>query len=345
MVVPWATVQPAGPKVRNIVALRGMASGAGEAGASEAVPPPPPPEHRQSAPPAERTPRPLRSTRSAGASVHSFASLGVPPALLGKLPRLGKLQTPSVVQVAMLPHAFPEERRHASPPTARRDMVVHAQTGSGKTLAYALPMLASVGDPRERKLRGVVVVPTRELALQVTRVLAALAEHGSKRARAGRAPVVVRRLVGRATDRLRASLRADPPHIVVGTPRTLRELVPRHLSLGDLTHLVLDEVDALVAGPQAAHTRELLQRATSVRHRPSVLMVSATSSPEVRKAAEQFLLKPERIDLVTADGTSSLPPSISHYVLPLYAENQRTPMLTRVMAAMRPVGVLAFLNS
>ncbi|HEY4439381.1 MAG TPA: DEAD/DEAH box helicase, partial [Candidatus Elarobacter sp.] len=86
-----------------------------------------------------------------------FSSLGLEPALLGALTALG-YEEPTAIQ------------REAIPPLiAGRDVLGQAATGTGKTAAFALPLLHRIGPPSEgaRRIRGLVLVPTRELAMQV----------------------------------------------------------------------------------------------------------------------------------------------------------------------------------
>ena len=101
------------------------------------------------------------------------------------------------------------------------DLVVQAETGTGKTLAYLLPIIARIEELRRKSLRAVIVVPTRELAKQVADIAQQLAKQGRKRQKES-PPLVVRRFVGEITQLRLNSLASDPPHVVVGTPRTVR---------------------------------------------------------------------------------------------------------------------------
>lgn len=120
------------------------------------------------------------------------------------------------------------------------DVVIQAQTGSGKSLAFLLPCLASI-DPSRSSIQALIVVPTRELGLQVSRV--------AKRLAAGHPEskmMVMSVLQGSQNRRQRAWAWADPPHVVVGTPVELSNMI----QLGgikrynNIRYLVVDEVDA-----------------------------------------------------------------------------------------------------
>ena len=94
-----------------------------------------------------------------------FAALGLPAALVNNL-GAGGITTPFPIQAQTIPDAL-----------TGRDVLGRARTGSGKTLAFGLPMIVrlTAGSRRSEQPRGVVLVPTRELALQVADVLAPLA--------------------------------------------------------------------------------------------------------------------------------------------------------------------------
>jgi superfamily II DNA/RNA helicase len=120
------------------------------------------------------------------------------------------------------------------------DLVVQSETGSGKTLAFLLPSLASI-DASRAAVQALIVVPTRELGLQMARVAKRLAS-----ASPYDKIMVMSVLQGSQNRRQRAWAWADPPHIVIGTPTELCAMV----ALGgfkrynSVRYLVVDEVDA-----------------------------------------------------------------------------------------------------
>ena len=186
-----------------------------------------------------RTPRPPRAEPHAeldlaldaaaaapAPAAATFAELGLDPRLVRAL-AAGDIREPFAIQTRALPDAL-----------AGRDVLGRAQTGSGKTLAFGLPLLtrlAALPDRRREKApRGLVLVPTRELAQQVADVLAPL----------GRAVGVSIATVygGVSISRQVASVRhAD---VVVATPGRLIDLLERHaLALSNIQVTVLDEAD------------------------------------------------------------------------------------------------------
>src|ERR1039457_4843517 len=141
----------------------------------------------------------------------TFAELGLDARLFSAL-AANDIHEPFAIQARALPDAL-----------AGRDVLGRAQTGSGKTLAFCLPMLsrlAGAGGPRREKApRGLVLVPTRELAQQVADVLAPLGQSIGVTVTTvyGGAPL------GRQIDRLRRGV-----DIVVATPGRLIDLLDRH---------------------------------------------------------------------------------------------------------------------
>jgi superfamily II DNA/RNA helicase len=118
------------------------------------------------------------------------------------------------------------------------DVILQSHTGSGKTLAYSLPVLSSV-DPTRAAIQAVIVVPTRELGQQVTAVLKQLSQGSPNKI------MIMTVVEGSKNRRQQLWAVAEPPHIVVGNPRSLQKLVDAgRLRLNAVNFVVLDEVDA-----------------------------------------------------------------------------------------------------
>lgn len=133
-----------------------------------------------------------------------------------------------------------------------KDVILQAQTGSGKTLAYGLPLLSKL-DPSRAAIQAVVVVPTRELGLQVSNVLRKLAAGSPKK-------IVIMPLVeGSQNRRQHLWAVAEPPHVVVGNPRSLQRIVDLgRLRLNAVSYVVLDEVDACLINPDTRQELHVL---------------------------------------------------------------------------------------
>jgi len=202
----------------------------------------------------------------------NFAQLGLPVPLVTTLARRG-LHQPFAIQSRTLPDSL-----------AGRDIVGRAQTGSGKTLAFGLPMIARLAVTPQRqpgRPRGLVLVPTRELARQVADALAPLGHSLQLRVATvyGGAPM------GRQIDALRRGVDA-----VIATPGRLIDLLERGAcSLGDVEVSVLDEADHMAdLGFLPAVTR-LLEATPAGGQR---MLFSATLDRGVERLVERFLVDP-----------------------------------------------------
>ncbi|MGI2181289.1 DEAD/DEAH box helicase [Shewanella oncorhynchi] len=168
----------------------------------------------------------------------TFAELGLNSALLKALP--ASLKHPTKVQQLAIPAIL-----------AGRDLLALAQTGSGKTLAFGLPLLQQLLLQQQTELQGaksvppsnalaLVLVPTRELALQVTEALQAVASQLS-------ASLNIQLLCGGVPLEDQLVELTAKPQVLVATPGRLLDLCKQsHVSLDSIKHLVLDEADRLL---------------------------------------------------------------------------------------------------
>jgi ATP-dependent RNA helicase DeaD len=178
---------------------------------------------------------------------------------------------------------------------ARRDLVVSAQTGSGKTVAFGLAMATEVLGPEGTAAIGgqplaLVIAPTRELALQVSRELVWL--YGKTGMR------VATCVGGMDPSKERRALR-EGPQIVVGTPGRLRDHLERGaLDLGGLRTIVLDEADEMLDMGFREDLEELLDATPDARR---TLLFSATMPPAIANLAKRYQRDALRISTVGDD--------------------------------------------
>ena len=244
----------------------------------------------------------------------SFADLALPSALLNALSAQG-LSTPTPVQVEAVP-----------PLLAGRDVLAQAQTGSGKTLAYALPLLThwlQAERRTPRAVRGLVLVPTRELADQVGATLADLCTDWPQR------PKLAVVYGGVSINPQLMHLRGGAD-IVIATPGRLIDLVQhRALTLATVATLVLDEADRLL---QLGFADELAQILAWLPARRQTALLSATYPDEVAGLAQHVLHRP--VQITVADAPETLP-DIQQRALVVEAE-QRTMLLRHLIANEHP---------
>lgn len=210
----------------------------------------------------------------------TFADLGIKESILKVVSDLG-LITPTPIQHQAIPAALSGE-----------DIVGIAQTGTGKTFAFGIPMLQRLA---QVKGRGLVLLPTRELAGQVETSLRSLGGMLGLR--------TVSLIGGEAINRQLVALRRQP-HILVATPGRLIDHLKRGtVKLDDISVLVLDEADMMFDMGFAPQIEEVLKRVPKDRQ---TLLFSATMPIAVMKLAEKYLRTPVRIEVSPAGSTTEL---------------------------------------
>ncbi|TYC06551.1 DEAD/DEAH box helicase [Micromonospora sp. WP24] len=245
---------------------------------------------------------------AAATAVPDFAALGLPQPLVRALARQG-ITTPFEIQRATVPDAL-----------AGRDVLGRGQTGSGKTLAFGLPLLARVaaGD-RARPLhpRALVLVPTRELAMQVNDALLPLGKAVG---------VFLKTAVGgvpydRQIDALRRGV-----EIIVATPGRLGDLIERGVCrLDDVETTVLDEADQMADMGFLPEVTELLAKTPAGGQR---LLFSATLDGDVDMLVKRFMTDP--VTHSTAPPTAAVS-TMDHHVL-LIPPQDKFPVVASIAA-------------
>lgn len=206
----------------------------------------------------------------------------LPPVELGDLP--SNLQ--QACARASWPGLMPVQSRSLPYLLAGRDLMVQSRTGSGKTGAYLLPMIERLR-PSVKAVQALVLVPTRELALQVEREAQTLFGQEGLKAVSVYGGVGY----GKQIEALRQGV-----SLVVGTPgRVLDHLLRRTLVLDDLECLVFDEADRMLSIGFYPDMKEV-QRYLPQRDIP-VALFSATYPPHVLKLAKEFMKSPAMLSL------------------------------------------------
>lgn len=219
----------------------------------------------------------------------TFADLSLPADLVSSL---GKQQitAPTPIQTAAIPVLM-----------AGQDAYLHAETGTGKTLAYLLPLFTRI-DPAQAATQLVIVAPTHELAIQIHRQCCDLAQH------AGRAIRAVLLIGGTATDRQIEKLKARP-HIVVGSPGRIVELIERgKLKTAHLRGIVVDEADRMLGDESLAWINRIVGAAPPTRQ---LVFASATIDRDTRQVLA--VLSPDAQML--APGAAAVNEDIEHLYL------------------------------
>ena len=198
------------------------------------------------------------------------------------------ISAPTPIQAATIPQVL-----------AGRDLIGQARTGSGKTLAFAVP-LAERCDASVRRTQALVLVPTRELAIQVASVVEALASPQQLR--------VTLLYGGRSLRPEHAALKRGA-QIVVGTPgRTLDHLRQGTLDLRGVRVMVLDEADEMLDMGFARDVEAILRRTPGSRQ---TLLFSATLPGWVAETAARHLRNPVTVQV---DAELHAPPTVEHLI-------------------------------
>jgi superfamily II DNA/RNA helicase len=226
------------------------------------------------------------------ATLHaSFAELGVPGPLVSALAGAG-LTVPFPIQAATLPDAL-----------AGRDILGRGRTGSGKTLAFSIPLVAGLADgfTSAGRPRGLVLVPTRELASQVQAVLAPLAQAMD---------LTVATIFGGTGQNAQVTALRNRVDIVVACPGRLADLIEQgHCHLGDVEISVLDEADHMADLGFLPVVRRLMEATPRESQR---MLFSATLDNAVDVLVRRFLSDPA---VHAVDSVSAAPSAMVHHLL------------------------------
>lgn len=202
----------------------------------------------------------------------SFHTLGIAPRLLEILDAL-KLTEPTPIQAQAIPVAI-----------NGKDVMGIAQTGTGKTLAFGIPMLAQI--LADKSKQGLVLLPTRELAIQVNESLMRLG-----RSLGFRTAVLIG---GDSMEKQKRQLRANP-HILIATPGRLNDhLGQRTVTLNRVCILVLDEADHMLDMGFAPQIAKIVEHVPKNRQ---TMLFSATMPREVVALATSYMELPLRVEV------------------------------------------------
>ncbi|MEU6370799.1 DEAD/DEAH box helicase [Streptomyces sp. NPDC046931] len=281
------------------------------------------PNRRPSSPPPSASPprefRLPESTTPALPAVEDFAGLDMPAGLLKTLTAQG-VTTPFPIQAATLPNSL-----------AGRDLLGRGRTGSGKTLAFGLALLArTAGLCAEPKAPlALVLVPTRELAQQVTDALTPYATAVNLR---------LATVVGGLSITKQAAALRRGAEVLVATPGRLNDLVERgDCVLGSVRVTVLDEADQMTDMGFLPQITKLIQQARPDGQR---MLFSATLDRNIDRLVQRFLTDPV---VHSVDPSAGAVTTMAHHVLHVLDETDKKAVTTRIAA--RDGRVILFLDT
>jgi ATP-dependent RNA helicase RhlE len=230
-----------------------------------------------------------------------FNTLGIAPNILAILARLD-FKIPTPIQESSIPPAI-----------EGKDLIGIAQTGTGKTMAFGIPMLQYAMQSRGN---GLIVLPTRELALQVHDAMKLIAQ-----------PLGIRLAVligGAPMGKQIADIRRGP-HIVIGTPgRLIDHLDQRTITFNTVKMLVLDEADRMLDMGFAPQLKRIMQSVPSERQ---TLLFSATMPVEIVVMAKSMMKLPVQIE-IAPPGTAATNVTQEVFVV---NKDQKTALLQKLL--------------
>jgi len=227
----------------------------------------------------------------------AFAALGVRPSILRALAE-ASFSIPSEIQTMLIPKAL-----------AGLDILGQARTGTGKTAAFAIPILQKA--TRGLATQAIILVPTRELAVQVDAEVQRWGKHTPIRT----VPVYGGQKIAAQMKFLRHG-----PEIIVGTPGRVIDLLDRRIiGFGNIRFVVLDEVDRMLDIGFRDDIRNILSRVKGIGSKGGggpadqgaapaqhqTMFVSATISPEIDRLARQYMREP--VEKLIAPGADDKP--------------------------------------
>ena len=214
-----------------------------------------------------------KHAKSPIASISSFSDIGLKPELLKALEKIN-FRTPTDVQRKVIPFAL-----------EGKDVMVQSRTGTGKTAAFGLPILHNF-DPRSFNIQALILAPTRELALQITRELGRYNKHLN-------AHIVP--IYGGQKIQTQFNLLKKGADIVVSTPGRLIDHLGRNtITLSHVKTVILDEADRML---DMGFIEDIVRILKHIPKEHQTMLFTATLLREVQMLAKDFMINPERIML------------------------------------------------
>ena len=253
----------------------------------------------------------------------SFTALGLNEELLKAISDQGYTK-PTPVQQQAIPHIL-----------AGKDVLAGAQTGTGKTAGFTLPLLQRLmenHDPHQkpRRIRALVLVPTRELAAQVFESIKTYGAH---------LPLVTEVIIGGASINMQIrQLQRGCDIVVATTGRLCDHMHERHINLNNVEILVLDEADRML---DMGFLPDIKRITGNLPKQRQTLLFSATYSSQIKALAAQLLNNPVSVEVAKPNVTSE---NISELVYGIARENKRA-LLSYLIGSNNWQQVLVFVRT
>lgn len=223
----------------------------------------------------------------------------------------------------------PIQQQTLEPILKGRDLIAKAQTGSGKTAACAIPILEKI-DPAAKGIQALILVPTRELAIQYVEEISKIAQF---------TPIQAFAVYGGFSMDIQKGKLADGVHVLVATPGRLIDLLYNSpLTLSRVKTLVLDEADEML---DMGFLPDVEFVFSCLVHEHQTLLFSATMPPEIKTLAQRYLKNPVIIELNTEN---IAPETLTHTFCQVRAHH-RLEALLEYLRTNKPRQAILFCNS
>lgn len=213
-----------------------------------------------------------------------------------------------------------------------RDLIGCAQTGTGKTAAFLLPVLDKLAAQPTDKTDTLIIVPTRELALQIDQALQGFSYYTGVSS-----AVIYGGGDGQIFEREKRAL-SQGANVIIATPgRLMSHLNLGHVKLGDLKHLILDEADRML---NMGFIDDIMRIITYLPEKRQTLMFSATMPQKIRDLAKRLLKDPEQISLALSKPAEGVTQGAY-----LVHDTQKTELIARVLKEKNHDSVIIFAST
>lgn len=248
---------------------------------------------------------------------NSFIDLGISPPILKALEAMG-FEAPTEVQSKAIPHIL-----------NREDLIVRSKTGSGKTAVFGVPMLQMI-DPEADGPQGLILTPTRELAVQVDSDLKLMAKYLKHRTTA---------VYGQHNMNIEIEDLNKHPVIVTGTPgRVFDHIRQGNLVTKHIHFLVLDEADRML---DMGFLDQVVRIIKTIPRDRMTMLFSATIPPEIQNICKNFMKRPSTIEIESPIKTVETTQQVYYRV----EHNEKNTQLNRLLLLERPESCIIFCNT
>ncbi len=248
---------------------------------------------------------------------NNFTELGITPPILRGIDQMG-FQTPTEVQKQGIPHIL-----------KKKDLIVRSKTGSGKTAAFGIPLLQMI-NPRGKGPQGLILTPTRELAVQVDSDLKRISRY---------LPHKLTAVYGQHSMNVEIQALRKGPSIVTGTPgRVFDHILRKNLITKNIRFLVLDEADRMLDMGFIDQVKKIIEKLPENR---VTLLFSATIPGEIKKICKKYMNNPATIEIESETKTVE---TVEQFYYRMRKNEKRT-QLNRLLEKENPESCVIFCNT